>query len=166
MTYTLKDLRTAASSLAPSSSAAAYSVTKTRSEDRYTLGVLYVPMARDYDDEWVDSDELQKSMWRYFGSGQRGVRDTHTKKVIGELVELITWPFPVEVDAPVPGEANVRKYQLPEGTVFAGVIWDEEAWPHVQSGKLRGYSLGGRAVRMKEAGADGELPKMADFQRR
>lgn len=140
-----------------------YSVTKTVEEKRYTLGVVYVPGATDADDEWADADDLQSAVWEYMRKGYRGIRDTHTDREIGELVELISWPFPVEVEAPVPGEAQVRKYALPAGSVFAGVVWSEEAWAEAKKGRLRGFSMGGRAVRVKEAALDGDLPAMRDL---
>lgn len=139
-----------------------YAVAKTSSEDRYTLGVLYVPGARDADNEFIDADELQKACWDYVRKGYRAIRDTHTQREIGELVELISWPYEVTVDATT-GDGAVHKYTLPKNSVFAGVIWGEEAWPLVKTGKLRGYSLGGRAVRLKEAAKDDDMPLMRDL---
>lgn len=139
-----------------------YAVAKTQSEERYTLGVLYVPGARDADNEFIDADELQKACWDYVRKGYRRIRDTHTQQEIGELVELISWPYEVTVEAST-GDGTVHKYTLPKGSVFAGVIWDEVVWPLVKSGKVRGYSLGGRAVRMKEAATDDAMPRMRDL---
>ena len=139
-----------------------YAVAKTAEEHRYTLGILYVPGALDSDDEWVTSDELQKAVWDYVRKGDRRVRDTHNRDVvIGEQVELISWPYEVEVEAPLPS-GEVRKYKLPPGTIFEGVIWGDEAWSLVKAGKLRGFSMGGKAVRLKEA-SEQELPRMRDF---
>jgi hypothetical protein len=139
-----------------------YAVTKAQDEQRYTLGVMYVPNATDADDEYTTLDELQKATWNLFRSGQRLVKDTHTERDIGELVELVSWPFPVDAELKL-GDGKVHKYRLPEGTVWAGVIWKPEAWTLVKSGKLRGYSMGGKAVRMKEA-SDIDLPRMRDLE--
>ena len=139
-----------------------FSVTKSNDEHRYTFGVMYVPGAVDHDGEYVEADDLQKAVWDYMRKGYRGVRDTHTNVEIGELVELVTWPYPVEVEART-GDGALHKMKLPENTVFAGVVWNEDAWQHVKSGRLRGYSMGGRAVRVKDAAEDGTLPKMTDF---
>jgi hypothetical protein len=139
-----------------------YAVTKSEDEKQYTLGVLYVPGARDADNEFTGAEELQKATWDYFRSGYRGVRDTHTKVEIGELVELISWPFPVDAEAKL-GDGTVKKYKLPAGSVFAGVVWNRDAWQLVKAGKLRGYSLGGKAVRMKEAATDDAMPRMAEL---
>lgn len=140
-----------------------YAIAKTVDEKRYTLGVVYVPGSRDADDEWADADDLQEGMWEYMRKGSRMIRDTHTKREIGELVELITWPFPVEVQVPIVGTDEVRKYRLPAGSVFAGVIWGEPAWAEAKKGRLRGFSMGGRAVRVKEAQLASDLPAMRDL---
>jgi hypothetical protein len=38
---------------------------------------------------------------------------------------------------------------FPQDTVFLGVIWEPWAWEMVKAGKLRGYSVGGRAQRLE-----------------
>jgi len=45
-----------------------------------------------------------------------------------------------------------RKVSLPAGSVFAEVLWDEAAWPLVKAVKIRGYSMGGRALRVRVQG--------------
>lgn len=139
-----------------------YALAKANDEKRYTLGVLYVPGALDADDEFADSSDLQQGVWDYVRKGKRDIRDTHTDVQIGELVEIVTWPYPQEMDART-GDGQVRKFKMPADTVYAGVVWSPEAWELVKSGKLRGYSLGGRAVRMKEASSDQQMPRMRDL---
>lgn len=141
----------------------AYAVAKADDEKRYTLGILYVPSARDADDEYAEAEELQKACWDYIRSGYRGIRDTHTNVEIGELVELVSWPYEVEAEART-GGGEVFKYKLPANTVYAGVIWSPEAWELYKQGKLRGYSLGGKAVRLKEADDSSSLPAMRDMR--
>lgn len=142
------------------------SVTKTQPEDRYTFGVLYVPGARDSDNEYAEADDLQKAVWQYVRKGERRIRDTHTNQTIGEMVEIVSWPLEVVVPVTGYGKSSgeeVKKYKLPANTVFAGVIWDDDAWTEVKRGRLRGYSLGGRAIRLQDAMSDEALPKMADM---
>lgn len=139
-----------------------YAVTKADNEERYTFGILYVPGARDSDNEYATSDDLQKAVWNYTRSGYRKIRDTHTETEIGELVEIVAWPYETEAETKLP-DGTVKKYRLPAGTVYAGVIWEPPAWELVKSGKLRGYSLGGAAVRVKEASDDDALPAMRDL---
>lgn len=139
-----------------------YAITKAVEEQRYTMGPLYVPHARDADNEFATAEELQKACWNYFRSGYRGIRDTHTDVEIGELVELISWPYEQEVEAKT-GSGEVFKYKLPAGTVYAGVVWGEPAWTLVKTGKLRGYSLGGKAVRLRDDAPDDAMPRMRDL---
>ena len=139
-----------------------YALAKSSDEKRYTLGVLYVPQALDADDEYADADDLQAGIWNYVRKGRRDIRDTHTQVQIGELVEIVSWPFAQEMDART-GDGEVRKFKMPPNTVYAGVVWSPEAWELVKTGKLRGYSLGGRAIRMKEASSDAEMPRMEDL---
>lgn len=137
-------------------------VTKTDEELHFTLGVMYVPGALDADDEFVDATDLQKAVWGFVRKSNRRVRDTHSNKEIGELVEIVTWPYEVETEMKL-GDGTIKKVRLPANTVFAGVRWDDEVWPLVKSGKIRGYSMGGRAIRMKEAATDEELPRMSEL---
>jgi hypothetical protein len=139
-----------------------YEVTKSNDEKRYTLGVMYVPGVRDSDNEYANADELQRACWDFVRKGSKRVRDTHTATEIGDLVELISWPFPTEAEMST-GDGKVVKRKLPAGTVYAGVVWDEKVWPLVKSGKLRGYSMGGKAVRVRDAATDDKLPKMASL---
>ena len=162
MPTTFAQLREALQKQGGSDKPVEYAVTKAEDEHRYTLGVMYVPNATDADDEYTDLEELQKATWNLVRSGQRMVKDTHTDRDIGELVEIVSWPFPVETELKL-GDGTVHKYRLPEGTIWAGVIWQPEAWKLVKSGKLRGYSMGGKAVRLKEA-SEMDLPRMRDLE--
>lgn len=135
-----------------------YGITKASDEKRYTLGVMYIPGALDSDDEYAEADELQRACWDFVKSGSKRIRDTHTATEIGDLVELISWPFPVEVELHK-ADGSSKKAKLPANTVFAGVVWDKNVWPLVKSGKLRGYSMGGKAVRLRNATAE-PMPKM------
>lgn len=156
------DARELISKVAVPDDEAVCSIAKTSDEKRYTLGVMYVPGARDSDNEYAEADELQRACWDFVKSGNKRIRDTHTKTEIGDLVELVSWPLPVEVDLKH-ADGTVTKRKLPANTIFAGVVYDEKVWPLVKSGKLRGYSMGGKAVRLKNAVTDEELPKMASY---
>jgi len=45
-------------------------------------------------------------------------------------------------------DSQEQKMKFPADTVFLGVVWEPWAWEMVKSGKLRGYSIGGRAERL------------------
>jgi hypothetical protein len=124
-------------------------VSKSAEERRYTLGPMYVPDRIDAHNEWTDSLELQKSVWDYVRSGDRRIRLQHDKEVVaGEWVEVMAWPY--EVSVPMQkADGSSAKMTFPQDTVFLGVIWEPWAWEMVKAGKLRGYSVGGRAQRLE-----------------
>ena len=124
-------------------------------EQRFTLGPVYVPGMEDAHGEFTDDDTLQKALWDWMRSGDRSIYLQHSEKVAGEMVEMLTWPMPIETALAVPNE-GVTKYSFPENTPFMGVIWEEWAWDLVKAGELRGYSIGGSAQRM-----EAELPEHA-----
>ena len=124
-------------------------VSKSSEERRYTLGPMYVPDRIDAHNEWTDSLELQKSVWDYVRSGDRRIRLQHDKnKIAGEWVEVMAWPY--EVTVPMQkSSGGSAETTFPKDTVFLGVIWEPWAWEMVKAGKLRGYSVGGRAQRLE-----------------
>ncbi len=124
-------------------------------EQRYTLGPVYVPDREDAHGEFTDSITLQKALWNWVRKGDRRIFIQHSDKVAGEMVETLTWPFPIEVDLEVPNQ-GVTKQTFPADTPFLGVVWEDWAWELVKAGELRGYSIGGRAKRI-----EADLPEPA-----
>lgn len=125
---------------------------KSSDEMRYTFGPLYSPDVDDAHGEYARAEDLQKALWDYFLNVDKGLRKQHGDEVIGEVVELVQWPFELDAELSVAGE--VKKFKLPAGTVYAGVHWSEEAWPAVKKGEITGLSMGGRAVRVREPDPD------------
>ena len=119
-----------------------------KAEKRYTMGPVYVPGLEDAHGETIEANELQESIWDWVRKGDRNIFLQHSEKVAGEMVEILTWPMPIETSLIVPGE-GVTKYAFPEDTPFMGVIWEEWSWDLVKSGQLRGYSIGGQAQRVE-----------------
>lgn len=110
---------------------------------RYTMGAWYIPHSTDAHGEWTDPDTLQRAAWEYVRRGNRTIFLQHDRRVpAGELVEIMAVPQPVEF-----GKADGQKVSYPAGTVFAGVVWAEWAWPLVKAGHVRGLSIGGHAFR-------------------
>jgi hypothetical protein len=123
-------------------------ITKADGERRFTLGPMYVPNQLDAHNEWTDPDELQNALWDYVKSNDRRIRLQHNREVVaGEWVEAMTIPFPVEVPM-MKSDGSRMTTNFPANTVFMGVIWEPWAWEMVKSGKLRGYSIGGKAERV------------------
>lgn len=117
-------------------------------EYRYTLGPAYVPMREDAHGEFADTETLQKAMWDWVRKGDRTIYLQHSDKAAGEMVEMMTMPFPLEAELTVPNQ-GVTKYTFPADTPFLGVVWEPWAWELVKSGQLRGYSIGGSAKRVE-----------------
>ena len=119
-----------------------------QAEYRYTLGPVYVPDMEDAHGEFVDPDTLQKALWDWVRKDDRRIFIQHSEKVAGEMVEALTWPFPIEADMEVPNQ-GITKQVFPADTPFLGVVWEPWAWELVKAGELRGYSIGGRARRVE-----------------
>ncbi len=124
-------------------------------EKRFTLGPVYIPDLEDAHGEFTDADTLQKAMWEWVRKGDRSIYLQHSDKVAGEMVEVLTFPFPIQAALNVPGQ-GVTRYDFPADTPYMGVIWSEETWPLIKAGEIRGYSIGGKAQRLEV-----ELPETA-----
>jgi hypothetical protein len=120
-----------------------------QSAQRFTLGPLYVPDFMDAHGEWTDAEELQQGVWEWVRSGDRTIYLQHDRSVrAGEWVEVMTMPQPWTVNM-VDGSGNeIGQVTYPAGTVFLGVIWDEDSWRQIVAGELRGYSIGGFSDRV------------------
>ena len=124
-------------------------------EQRFTLAPVYVPGIEDAHGEFTDQETLQKALWDWMRAGDRTIYLQHSEKPAGEMVEMLTWPMPIETALAVPNE-GITKYAFPANTPFMGVIWEPWAWEMVKAGDLRGYSIGGKAHRM-----EADLPSAA-----
>lgn len=123
-------------------------VSKAVEERMFTLGPMYIPNRKDAHAEWTDPDELQKAVWEYVKKGDRRIRLQHNRETVaGEWLEIMAWPY--EVEAPiVMKDASESTMKFPANTVFLGVKWEPWAWQLIKAGKLRGYSIGGKAERL------------------
>ena len=117
-------------------------------ELRFTLAPVYVPGIEDAHGEFTDKETLQKALWDWMRAGDRTIYLQHSDQPAGEMVEMLTWPMPIETALAVPNE-GITKYAFPADTPFMGVVWEPWAWEMVKRGELRGYSIGGKAERME-----------------
>lgn len=126
----------------------AYEVSKAEDMKRYTLGAMYIPDRLDAHSEWTSADELQQAVWSYVRSGDRNIRLQHNREIVaGEWVEVMAFPY--ELTVPVQqADGSSQTHTYPANTVFLGVVWEPWAWELVQSGKILGYSIGGKAERL------------------
>jgi hypothetical protein len=123
---------------------------KSNEERRYTLGLFYSPDQDDLHKEWASDSELHDGVIHYQLHGDRRLRLQHDRsKAIGTVLSVFRWPYPTEAVIKNATTGLERKVTLPAGSVFAEVLWDEAAWPLVKAGKIRGYSMGGRALRVR-----------------
>lgn len=130
---------------------------KADDEHRFTLGPWYIPNQYDAHGEWTDADELQKSLWEYVRSGDRGIRLQHNKDIVaGEWLEAMSFPVPVTIG--MSKDATSKQVSYPAGTVFLGVQWKPWAWEMVKAGKIQGFSIGGAAARI-DMGMTEEMAK-------
>ncbi len=125
-----------------------YEVSKAEGDKRYTLGAMYIPDRIDAHNEWTDAEELQKAVWDYVKSNDRRIRLQHNRDVVaGEWVEVMSFPYELTVPINTPSGIEVN-HTYPANTVFLGVQWEPWAWDMVKSGKIMGYSIGGKAERL------------------
>ena len=120
---------------------------KANEEYRFTLGPWYIPNQYDAHGEWTDAEELQKALWEYVQTGDRGIRLQHNKDLVaGEWLEAMSFPVPVTIG--MTKDATTKQVTYPSGTVFLGVQWKPWAWEMVKAGKITGFSIGGAAARL------------------
>jgi hypothetical protein len=83
----------------------------------------------------------------------------HNRDVVaGEWVEIMTFPY--ELSVPMSkANGDTDNFTSPAITVFMGVLWKDWAWELVKSGKLRGYSIGGKAKRIGSDSPEDEAEK-------
>lgn len=136
--------------------AVAGEIVEEREEQRYTFAPMYPasperPRLKDLDahDEFATAEDLQKAVWGYVRSGNRTLWHQHRPgTAIGEMVEIVSWPYSVTVPLTKADGTVVQKSYEP-GTVFMGSVWTKEGWEKVKAGEIAGYSLGGMARRLE-----------------
>lgn len=120
-------------------------IAKADGDKRFTLAPVYVPGQYDAHGDWADPDDLQEAMWK-FSKGERLIALQHAPEQgsQGEAVELMVIPWEHTVPMIQP-DGSSQDVVFPAGTPWMGVVWNEDVWPLVKAGKIRGYSIGGRA---------------------
>lgn len=129
------------------------------SEKRYTLGLLYAASnpgeaVADAHGESITSDELYNARLNYVKSGDRTIHLQHGEHgiiKIGEWIDIIQWPDPVEAEFKLPGNKIAQKVTIPANSVWVGIEWNDTGWPLIKAGELRGLSLGGFRRKPKKA---------------
>lgn len=130
-------------------------------DQRYTFGPVYVPDFIDGQGDWTDPDTLEQAVRDYFGAGQFDIHLQHSDAVAGQCVGILVWPFPVTIPVYQADTDSWEAQSFPAGTPFMGTLWTPEVWPLVKSGQIRGYSMGGDALRVDLGMSDEEVTKAA-----
>ena len=139
-----------------------YEISTAEDAKRYTLGAMYIPDRIDAHGEWTDAEELQRAVWDYVRSNDRRIRLQHNRDIVaGEWVEVMAFPYEITVPIETAGNVGVT-HTYPANTVFLGVIWEPWAWELVKTGKILGYSIGGRAERLYVDMQKAEGPTVSD----
>jgi hypothetical protein len=121
---------------------------KANVEQRVTVAPLYVPGAADSHGDIAAVDELESAVAEYLAGGDMTINLQHVPEVsAGRCIGVMAWPYPVTAEMTT-GDGTVRSVSLPAGTVYQAVKWNPWAWELVKTGKIRGMSLEGSALRV------------------
>jgi hypothetical protein len=120
-------------------------VVKASAEARYTLGVAYpanrpdVGVAADGFQDFAGTDVLEKAAWSFMQKGGAiGLHHADGTEGHGTVVESYVYRGP---------DWDHDGYTVKSGDWLIGVVWDDETWPLVKSGRIRGFSPQGAARR-------------------
>jgi hypothetical protein len=117
---------------------------------RVSSAVLYEPDTPDAHGEFVERDELLRAVIDYAEAQDKTLRLQHQDATdIGEVTAVVVWPAALPAELCTPTFGCSRK-SLKPGTAFAITRWSAEAWPLVEAGEIRGLSMGGTAVRVRD----------------
>jgi len=132
--------------------AAAYHLLKASAEKRYTLGIGYaagrpdVAPGKDAHLDFVGADALERAAWEFLQKGgEVGLHHEDGNTGRGQVVESYVYRGP---NWPQAGGFTVQS-----GDWLLGIIWDDDAWAEIKKGRVKGYSLQGRAVRRRPSPA-------------
>jgi Putative phage serine protease XkdF len=124
---------------------------KADEERKYTLTVAYPAdkadkaVAADGHRDFASKDAVRQAAWSFLVKSPKvGLHHADGTDGAGTVVESFTWPGP---DWSPQGAG----YTVKEGDWLVGVVWSDEAWSLIKSGKVGGVSMQGSAKRRKPA---------------
>jgi len=120
-------------------------VFKEVAEQRYTLGVAYMPdhpdvgTALDGFRDQITAEELEKAAWRFMSKSPKvGLHHKDGTEKSGTVVESYIYRGPTW---------KIGGQTIKSGTWLVGVIWSPEAWAEIKAKKVRGFSPQGTGKR-------------------
>lgn len=124
---------------------------KSDEERRFTLVVAYpaskpdASIAADGFRDFAGTDAVEKAAWSYMlKSRQVGLWHQQGTDGAGDVVESYIYRGP---DWTI--KAGDSEYTVTSGDWLLGIQWNEDTWPLVKSGKIRGVSMQGSAIRRR-----------------
>lgn len=126
----------------------------TNADKRWVTG--YVSVAKnedgsvvaDYDGDVIDVENLRERMIDYMLKSRESGLHHQIKKGIGKCVEIVTFTPEMRKFLGVDGLVK-------EGTLATFYVEDDDVWQQIKDGKIKSFSIGGRAVRRPLGGQDG-----------
>lgn len=119
-------------------------IMKAKSEQRYTLGVVYPAKEVDFHGDFMTEAELEKAAWGVMQKGEPpkvGLMHRPGTAGAGTVVESYIYRGPKWTTK----DADGNEQSVNNGDWLMGVVWNDVAWEAVKSGQLKGYSLQGQA---------------------
>ncbi len=120
-------------------------VFKEVAEQRYTLGVAYMPdhpdigTALDGHRDQISAEELEKAAWRFMAKSPKvGLHHKDGTEKSGTVVESYIYRGPAW---------KIGGQTIKSGTWLVGVIWSPEAWAEIKAERVRGFSPQGTGKR-------------------
>ena len=124
---------------------------KSEAERRFTLVVGYpsskpdANVAADGFKDFAGSEAVENAAWSYMlKSRQVGLWHQDGTEGAGDVVESYIYRGPDWVI-----KAGDSEYTVQRGDWLLGIQWNEDTWPLVKSGKIRGVSMQGSATRRR-----------------
>lgn len=132
--------------------ATGYRILKGAAEKKFTLGLAYAAdlpdqgLAKDGHQDFASASAVEEAAWSFLEKGgEIGLNHEAGNVGRGRVVESYVYRGP---DWPQAGGFTVKS-----GDWLLGVRWDDAAWSAIKAGKVRGYSLQGKATRRRPSPA-------------
>jgi hypothetical protein len=149
-------------------------VSKSSDEQKYTLGVVYEPDEVDTQGEFAKAEDIQDAAWAFMQnlqvlakSAMIIVKASEKQEVEVDVTELTELVKGVPLDDEhlqlndaelgvvvesylAPMDMKIDGQSVKKGAWLLGVRWSDAMWQKVKNGERTGFSMYGRASRVRE----------------